>query len=119
VVRFPDVRASKQPVSTGGGTRPLWRRDGRELFYYVEPGTIMAVPITPGADLTLGRPAVVVKGQYASPRYNARHYDVSPDGKRFLLLKDVETSGSTKPPPPEIRLVLRWLNELERLVPAR
>jgi hypothetical protein len=40
-------------VSTGGGTRPLWRQDMRELFYYVEPGTIMAVPITPGADLTI------------------------------------------------------------------
>ena len=42
---FPDVRAATRPVSTGGGTRPLWRQDGRELFYYVEPGTIMAVPI--------------------------------------------------------------------------
>ena len=120
LVPFPDVRASgKRPVSTGGGTRPLWRQDGRELFYYVEPGTIMAVPITPGADLTLGRPAVVVKGPYASPTNSGRHYDVSPDGKRFLLLKDVETSGSTKPPPPEIRLVLHWVNELERLVPAK
>ena len=119
LVPFPDVRASKRQVSTGGGTRPLWRQDRRELFYYVEPGTIMAVPITPGADLTLGRPAVVVKGPYASPRNNGRHYDVSPDGKRFLLLKDVETSGSTKPPPPEIRLVLHWVNELERLVPAK
>jgi serine/threonine-protein kinase len=116
---FPDVHASKRPVSTGGGTRPLWSQDGRELFYYVEPGTIMAVPMTPGADLTLGRPAVVVKGPYASPRNSGRHYDVSRDGKRFLLLKDVETSGSTKPPPPEIRLVLHWLNELERLVPPK
>ena len=119
LVPFPDVHSSKRPVSIGGGTRPLWRQDGRELFYYVEPGTIMAVPITPGANLTLGRPAVVVKGPYASPGYNGRHYDVSPDGKRFLLLKDVETSGSTKPPPPEIRLVRHWVNELERLVPAK
>ena len=44
---------------------------------------------------------------------------VSPDGKRFLLLKDAETSGGTKPPPLEIRLVLHWVNELERLVPAK
>ena len=79
----------------------------------------MAVPITPGANLTLGRPSVVVKGPYGSPGYNGRDYDVSPDGKRFLLLKDVETSGSTKPPPPEVRLVLHWVNELERLVPPK
>ena len=96
------------------------RADNRgALPRHVEPGTIMAVPITPGADLTLGRPAVVVKGPYASPRYAGRHYDVSPDGKRFLLLKDVETSGSTEPPPPEIRVVQHWVNELERLVPAK
>jgi serine/threonine-protein kinase len=117
---FPNVQASKQSVSTGGGTRPLWRQDGRELFYHVEPATIMAVPVTPGANLTLGRRAVVVKGPYASPRTAGRHYDVSPDGKRFLLLKDVETSGSTRPPPlMEIRIVQHWVNELERLVPAK
>jgi hypothetical protein len=90
----------------------------RELFYYGEPGTIMAVPITPGADLTLGSAAVVVKGPYPSG-YAGRHYDVSPDGKRFLLLKDVETSGSIKPPPTQIRVVLHWVNELKRLVPAK
>jgi Tol biopolymer transport system component len=115
---FPDVHASKRPVSSGGGTRPLWRPDGRELFYYVEPRTIIAVPITPGANLTLGRPAIVAKVP-SSSIYIGRHYDVSPDGKRFLLLKDVETSGSTKRPPPEIRVVLHWVNELERLVPAK
>jgi serine/threonine-protein kinase len=116
---FPDVRAGKRPVSNGGGTRPLWRQDGRELFYYVEPDTIMAVPVTPGADLTLGNAAVVVKEPAARAIYSGRHYDVSPNGNRFLLLKDVETSGSTRPPPPEIRLVQHWVNELERLVPAK
>jgi serine/threonine-protein kinase len=116
---FPDVHASKRQVSTGGGTRPLWSQDGRELFYYVSPGTIMAVPVTPGADLTLGRPAVVVKGTNAEPGYAGRHYDVSPDGKRFLLMKDVETSETTKPPPTEIRLIRNWVTELERLVPAK
>ena len=47
-----------------------------------------------------------------------RHYDVSPD-KRFLLLKDVDVSGANKPAPPEIRIVLHWFDELNRLVPAK
>ena len=114
---FPDVNASKRPVSVGGGTRPLWSNDGRELFYYVDPGTIMAVPVT-GPNATLGKPTVVVKGSYARAGA-AGPYDVSPDGKRFLLLKDVETAGAEKPAPPEIRLVQHWFDELNRLVPAK
>ena len=35
---FPDVESGRWQVSTGGGTRPLWARNGRELFYYVAPG---------------------------------------------------------------------------------
>ena len=39
---FPNVETARRQVSTGGGTRPLWSRNGRELFYYVAPDTIMA-----------------------------------------------------------------------------
>ena len=77
----------------------------------------MAVPVTPGASLALGKPTVVIKGSNAIPANTGRHYDVSPDGKRFLLLKDVATAS--KPDPPEIRIVLHWFDELNRLVPAK
>jgi len=73
---FPDAKASKRPVSTRGGTRPLWSKDGRELFYYVEPDAIMAVPVRLGSDVVLGTPQVVVKGPYAAPINSGRHYDV-------------------------------------------
>jgi serine/threonine-protein kinase len=117
---FPEISASKRPVSTNGGSRPLWSTDGRELFYYVPPSTIMAVPVTPGPNLALGKPAVALSSPYAAASsYNPRHYDVSPDGKRFLLLKEVETAGVNKPAAPEIRLVQNWTEELKRLVPAK
>jgi Tol biopolymer transport system component len=46
---FPNVNAAgRQQVSAGGGTRPLWSRDGRELFYFVQPDAIMAVPAEAG-----------------------------------------------------------------------
>ena len=41
---FPNVRQFVRQVSTNGGARPVWGRNGRELFYYVGPDTIMAVP---------------------------------------------------------------------------
>jgi serine/threonine-protein kinase len=117
---FPDVHSSKRKVSNNGGTRPVWSKDkeGRELFYYVAPDTIMAVPVTPGPNPTLGKPVVVVKGPYAAAVNSGAHYDVSRDGQRFLLLKDVETAGANKPPQPELRKVLNWVEELKRLVPT-
>jgi serine/threonine-protein kinase len=118
---FPDVHSSKRPVSNNGGTRPVWSKDknGHELFYYVAPDTIMAVPVEPGPNLTLGKPVVVVKGPYAAAVNAGAHYDVSPDGKRFLLLKDVDVPGTDKPAQPELRIVLNWQEELKRLVPTK
>ena len=79
---FPNVESARRQVSTGGGTRPLWSRTGREIFYYVAPDTIMAVPVRVGADVTLGSPRPVVKGSFAAPIFPNRHYDVSADGQR-------------------------------------
>jgi Tol biopolymer transport system component len=113
---FPDVATSRQLVSSGGGSRPLWSKDGRELFYWVDPGTVMTVPVKLGATLTFGKPMVAVKGPYVRPATVARHFDISGDGKRFLLMKEVDSGGKGKPTQPEVRLVLHFADELGRLV---
>src|SRR6266571_8027514 len=49
---FPDVNAGRWQVSTGGGAKPLWARNGRELFYLVPSAggsTLMRASIAPGA----------------------------------------------------------------------
>jgi len=46
-----------------------------------------------------------------------RGYDVTPDGRRFLM---VDTSKDEPPPPvTHMVVVLNWLEELKRRVPAR
>src|SRR5688572_3450763 len=112
---FPDVNSGRWQVSSDGGTRPLWSRDGRELFYYLPPGVIMAAPIRPGSSFTPGTPTVVLKGTYLSPQ-TGRMYDVSPDGRRFLLIKESRGEGAALPPP-QLIVVQHWLEELKRLVP--
>ncbi|MGH9237012.1 MAG: protein kinase domain-containing protein [Vicinamibacterales bacterium] len=112
---FPNVNSGRWQVSADGGTRPLWSRDGRELFYYLPPGVIMAAPIGPGSSFTPGTPTVVLKGTYLSPQ-TGRMYDVSPDGRRFLLIKESRGEGAA-PPPPQLIVVQHWLEELKRLVP--
>jgi serine/threonine-protein kinase len=113
---FPNVATSRHLVSSGGGSRPLWSKDGRELFYWVDPGTVMTVPVKLGATLSFEKPTVAVKGQYVRPATVTRHYDISGDGKRFLLMKDPDAPGTGKPAQPEVRLVLHFADELDRLV---
>ena len=88
LVPYPDVNSSKRLVSNRGGTRPLWSKDGGELFYFVEPSTIMAVAFK-GSSASLDTPTVAVKWQHSAVPVNGRHYDVSRDRKRFLLFKEM------------------------------
>ena len=52
---FPNVTAGKWQVSTSGGTRPLWARNGQELFYE-SMGTLMSVPLPTGSTFAARTP---------------------------------------------------------------
>jgi serine/threonine-protein kinase len=113
---FPDVTSGRWQVSNGGGTRPLWARNGRELFYYLEPGTVITVPIESGATFVAGTPNKALAGAYVAP-LEGRTYDVSLDGRRFLMLKNAETTNQTATTP-RIIVVQNWFEELKRRVPT-
>ena len=109
------VTGDRWPISTEGGTEPLWSPDGTELFYR-HGHTVLAVEITAASSFEPGIPRPLFDGNYLFPRgqNNPREYDVSPDGKRFLMVR--REPGST---PTRINLVFNWLEELERLVPTQ
>jgi hypothetical protein len=46
----------KWQVSTKGGTQPVWRQDGKELFYWSGDRKIVAVPVKSGAQFEAGVP---------------------------------------------------------------
>lgn len=120
---FPEVTRGQWTVSHGGGTEPLWSRDGRELFYRSPDRGVMRVAVTPGADWTAGTPTSLFAGAayWLAPVGNAavaRTYDVSPDGKRFLMLKNVEPDTPARRAP-QIVVVQNWHEELKRLVPTK
>jgi serine/threonine protein kinase/Tol biopolymer transport system component len=105
----------KWPVSTEGGTEPVWNRNGRELFYRSGP-KLMAVEITTQAGFSAGTPIMLFEGQYQpSPNPQTNNYDVSPDGQRFLMLKP---SAAQEVAPMQINVVLNWFEDLKRRVPA-
>ena len=86
---FPEANRRWQ-VSKGGGSLPRWRGDGREIFYLAPDGTICAVDISPTDDgLSVSNPAPLFQSElpsYASqPRFLPPAYDVTADGRRFLV----------------------------------
>ncbi len=98
---FPNASAGKWKVSSSGGTRPLWARSGDELFYE-SAGALMRVAVTSEPTFEARTPAKLFDGPYV---YGAleRMYDISPDGKRFLLIKE---SNASDEPPPSPRLIV-------------
>ena len=112
---FPKATERWQ-VSTAGGNEALWRRDGRELFYVAPDGTIVAVPITLGADgrrPDLGTPRPLFKSAITAMGRggigSGHQYAVTPDGQRFLIIVQGEEI-STAP----ITLLLNWTAALEQ-----
>ena len=113
---FPDVSAGRWQVSTGGGTRPLWSRNGRELFYLAADGRLTTVPVeTAGSTFAMGNPVRVLERAYVSSA-PGRPYDVSTDGRRFLMIK--AGGGEEGAAPSQLIVVLNWFEELRRLVPG-
>jgi Tol biopolymer transport system component len=118
--RYP--QGPRLVVSVEGGQGPVWRRDGREIFFEsVSNGrpTLMAAAITPENEtLHVAAPVPlfdlrsadgdgVVESYDASNSVHGAEYDVLPDGKRFVMLR--RTLSST---PNEIVVVPHWLDSL-------
>ena len=95
----------------------MWARDGRELFY-VRESAIMSVALETNGSVTASAPEVL----FDNPEYvltltwNRRAFDLSPDGKRFLMVKRIADTDSDAASKPEIRVFLNWTEELKRLV---
>jgi serine/threonine-protein kinase len=115
---YPEVASGRWQVSTGGGTRPLWSRDGRELFYVSPANALMRVGVERAASWAASTPTMLLKdGSVITPGNNlGRNYDVSPDGQRFLVVKPLNASTT---PPPQLVVVQHFDEMLKRLVPVK
>ncbi|HJU41258.1 MAG TPA: protein kinase [Vicinamibacterales bacterium] len=102
------TRSRKRQVSSSGGAEPLWSRDGRELFYR-EGEQLMVVDVDGTAALTFSKPRPLFQGQFERIDWGERNYDVTPDGRRFLM---IQTEGGR--PAAEIRVILDWPSEFKQ-----
>ena len=104
VQSFP-VPGNKVLISTGGGTAPKWRRDGKELFYLAADGKFMALEVQAGATLKASIPQALP----FNAKKKAAIYDIAADGQRFLINTATENTASGT-----INVVLNWTAELRK-----
>jgi Tol biopolymer transport system component len=105
VAPFPGP-GGKWQVSSGGGTSPRWRHDGREIFYLAPDNRLMAVEVAAhGSSFQIGTVRTLFE---ARPYGVFGRFDVTADGQRFIMPFEPGTAASA------ITLVVNWPGDLGR-----
>jgi serine/threonine protein kinase len=109
VRRFPD--GPGQRVSSSGGGMPVWRRDGKELFFVSRDGMLMSVAVSVvDSRLETGQPQPLFELRLNDTILPFRRkYDVYPDGERFLVIRPALQSD-----PDTVAIALNWTRMLQK-----
>jgi Tol biopolymer transport system component len=102
---FPEANAGKWVVSSGGGNQPVWRGDGKELFYISADSKMMAVNVSSVPTFKSGTPKAlfpisIMGGSLAT---NPTRYGVSTEGKRFIINSVLKEAAGAP-----ITVLLNW-----------
>jgi serine/threonine protein kinase len=98
-------------ISAAGGDQPRWRGDGKELYFQAADGKLMSVPVTravegPKPEFETDAPVTLFDAHIApTPNNNATQYDVTADGKRFLI---ATYAAGTDTSAPALNVVVNW-----------
>jgi serine/threonine protein kinase/Tol biopolymer transport system component len=107
VQRFLDG-GDKQRVSTGGGSCPYWRGDGKELYYHAPDGKVMAAAVMGEESLAVGAPVALF--EFRSGRLlDQPYYSVDRDGQRFLLNTIVESETNSP-----LTVIVNWMAAMKK-----
>ena len=104
VAVFPSF-AEKRQISADGGNLPMWRRDGKELFFRGPDGFIMSAEITTAGKIQSTVPKPLF--QTSDPSYPFPRFAPSGDGKRFLVFESTPDEAA-------LRVVVNWAAELKK-----
>jgi Tol biopolymer transport system component len=98
--------ARRIPVSSGGGARPIWSPDGREL-YFLTRDALVVVTLQPNG--TFGAPRKVIDTADFQRDDRFQSYSVAPDGKRILMIHRDEGSA-----PRQLNVIVNWSSAAAR-----
>ncbi|HJU44148.1 MAG TPA: protein kinase [Vicinamibacterales bacterium] len=107
VVPFPPT-GDKWQVSVGGGAQPMWRSDGRELYFLTLDGMLMSVQTISAKSFKAGTPVRLFRSPIAAVSFTIDQYVVAPDGSRFLFAPYVDDRSTAS-----LTVLLNWQTLLE------
>jgi hypothetical protein len=119
---FPATDSGHWQITSGGGSRPMWARSGRELLFQSGIGPnarLMSVPVQTapsGGPFTYGTAAPVTDLSKYRQGAVGRSYDIFPDGQRFVMLKQVGLDPNERL---SLTIVTHWFDELRARVKAK
>ena len=108
---FPNSDSARWQISVAGGTRPVWSRTGRELFFVTDrpAARMMVVSVQPGDKFIPSTPSTLFEVSDRMKLGIGRGFDVSPDGTRFLMIRGEAPEGAMQP---SMIIVTSWADEL-------
>ncbi len=115
---FP-LTGAKYQITTAGGRTPVWSSDGRQLFYVDIPSNrIVGIDVRTDSGFSFGAPTAVPLdgGQFIAP---GRNFDITPDGKQFVVVRAPSSPEQGKRTAQQIVVVVNWFDELKQRVPTR
>ena len=103
----------KHEIARGG--RPMYSRDGKELFFVPAPGKFMVLSVCTDPVFRVTPPVEIPRRFGLAPPMNPRPYDILPHG-RVVAVNAVTSEGEQRPG--QIHVVRNWFQELRTTLPA-
>jgi Tol biopolymer transport system component len=97
--------ARKIQISSEGGDRPLWRADGKTLFFVDMKGRLTSISVIDPSTMETGAPTPLQTLPAPNPAapYFALNYAPAPDGSRFLVRRRIQSAD-----PESISVMTNW-----------
>jgi len=110
VQTFP-AAGGKFQISTEGGDEPLWRRDGKELYFLSQDRRVMAVDVSTGEAFEASAPKALFTVRTPPTGITGARIRYAPtsDGQRFLVVSYTEEAA-----PEPMRVIVNWLAEARK-----
>jgi hypothetical protein len=116
---FPATGANRYQVTTINGHHPVWLPRGEGLSFRVGNSEQVVVPITVAPSFSIGNQIPVVGGGLPLIGVGvSRPYDVTRDGRRFVVVAPAFRGGTGVVSIPEIEIIVNWFEDLKRRVPV-
>ena len=111
---FPVTQAVYEVSRNDDGHHPVWSRDGRELFFAPGPRQLLAVKVQFTPSFSFSSPVALAGAGLMGPGDTPRHYDILPDGARFIGRQVADDEETRAGGAPRIQVVTNLLEAIQR-----